>query len=115
MIEAESTHPVATETKPNLGKRSAIWYFLGSLATIYLIIQGNTPGSTASHILGGFFIALLLPLPHALITLAFKSMRSWRSIFKIYRGWYKALVIFCLIGYFAQLFNTYVEQHSRIH
>lgn len=114
MIDTENALTSAPSDKPNLKKQTLLWYGLASAASAYLIVQGGAPTSVISLILGGLFFALLLPLPHVIIALAFKNMRNWSSIAKIYRGWHKGLVILCVVGFFAEIANNYMEQNRKI-
>lgn len=114
MIDTETTLTTTPKDKPDLKKQTLLWYCLASAASAYLIVQGGAPTSVISLTLGGLFFALLLPLPHVLIALAFKSMRTWSSVAKIYRGWHKGLVTLCVVGFFAEMANNYMEQNSRI-
>jgi len=99
------------------------WYLIGTAAIFSLAVLGVTSDNPPSYynntdatpwwaplnILVSALFALIIPLPHILISCAFKSKRNWDAVLMIFRGWYKFLFGFLLLGMVAGLLN------SRVH
>lgn len=100
-------------------KKTFIWYLIGTLVVLWLVATGSgsdgspsyynhsddTPWWSPARVLGSALLALVIPLPHILIACLFKSRRNSMSLLRICRGWYQALLAFCLAGSLASLVN----------
>lgn len=108
-----------TESGDSTYRATIIWYVLGVAAVFVLMAFGVTSenhtyynASDTSHwwspvkLIFAAIFALVIPLPHALIALAFKSKRNLASVLRIFRGWYKFLLGFVLLGTLATVVTS---------
>ncbi|WP_339461312.1 hypothetical protein [Pseudomonas sp. EA_105y_Pfl2_R69] len=100
-------------------KATVAWYVLGSVAVLWLLAVGESPRNKShfeilaaggwlelGNIIVACLFAIIIPLPHVLISLTAKKMRNRFSVSRIYRGWYMVLVTFVVLGALAAGVNS---------
>ena len=114
MSEAYEPGEDATKVQAFPLKDTMVWFLLGSLAVLWVMTVGASPRHqpyldilleehwlVLEKFIGACLFSFIIPLPHALISLATKKMRNRFSVSRIYRGWYMALVAFVALGVLA--------------
>lgn len=115
MHDAEKVNGLVVSAKETRLKATLIWYLIASLVVLGLIAMGSAPSDKPTiynasdttpwwspvRVFGSMVYALIIPLPHVVISLFFKGSRNVVSVLRVFRGWYKALLAFFVIGVFA--------------
>lgn len=123
MQDAAKVNGVVLDAKEPRIKATLVWYLIGSLVVFALMAIGSLPSEQPTiynasdttpwwspvRVLGALIFALIIPLPHVLISLFFMGSRNVGSVLRVFRGWYKALLTFLVIGALAGLFNSFAR------
>lgn len=123
MDKAVSTEARTRRLGTSRYRSTLAWYLIGTVVVFGLVALGvtsdnpspyynkmdTTPWWSPLNVLVSAFFALIIPLPHVLISCVFKSKRNLDSVLTVFRGWYKFLLGFFMLGMLAGLLN------SRVH